>query len=350
MPEDGRERHPPPIHLLLTQEDDFPRSIQLSVRHDHEELDSELPEEPAEPPSSSPDPNIGRGSSMSTYSETNSCSPTPSVCRLGFSRTAIVDAKFPRIAFALRLKDTLQPSELSKDLFKEWLRTIPAMVEEVKVEAGFDSFSSLVIISLPIAMSLYVPKDPAVMCLGPITSPNRILEATILKTLLPGTDSEELQQFGIDDIKAVLAYEASVLLQELHSKPAFIYPETGASFDPTKMETEDDNIMGHKIIRGDVPDDSHPQTMKLQHIPKPPMIEAASLIASPAVGREKDDYWSHWSTMFPSTIKNITKLKLSKHAAATAILESAPPSFHGAFGVESHYNPDMSGYEPKETL
>jgi len=47
-------------------------------------------------------------------------------------------------------------------------------VDEVKVEAGFDSFSSLLIVSVPISLSIYVPRDPAVICLGPITSSNLI--------------------------------------------------------------------------------------------------------------------------------------------------------------------------------
>jgi hypothetical protein len=52
-------------------------------------------------------------------------------------------------------------------------------VDEVKVEAGFDSFSSLLIVSVPISLSIYVPRDPAVIRLGPITSSNLIRERDV---------------------------------------------------------------------------------------------------------------------------------------------------------------------------
>ena len=73
---------------------------------------------------------------------------------------------------AVRLRDKFQRGELSSDLFKEWLRNIPAAVEEVKVEAGFDSFSSLILFSIPISMSCYLPRDLAIIKLGPVTSSN----------------------------------------------------------------------------------------------------------------------------------------------------------------------------------
>jgi hypothetical protein len=51
---------------------------------------------------------------------------------------------------------------------------MPAIAEEVKVEAGFDSFSSLIILSIPITMSIFLPENRAIVSLGPITSPNKI--------------------------------------------------------------------------------------------------------------------------------------------------------------------------------
>jgi hypothetical protein len=51
---------------------------------------------------------------------------------------------------------------------------MPAVAEEVKTEAGFDSFSSLLVVSMPIWISAYLSYDPAVISLGPIKSSNRI--------------------------------------------------------------------------------------------------------------------------------------------------------------------------------
>jgi hypothetical protein len=43
-------------------------------------------------------------------------------------------------------------------------------------------------------------------------------------------------------------------------------------------------------------------------------------------------------------------LSTASTAFTRQFIEQRAATFHGAFGVESHYNPDMSGYEPKETL
>lgn len=78
----------------------------------------------------------------------------------------------PRILFAIRLKDSVLPQELSVDLFRDWLQNIPIAAEEVRVEAGFGSFSSIVIISLPVMLSIYLPRDPSIINIGPITTKN----------------------------------------------------------------------------------------------------------------------------------------------------------------------------------
>jgi hypothetical protein len=179
---DGTERHPPPIHLQLTQESRFPRSIQLSPSRKVSEQATSEGVNLRESSAFDPNPVVTRGSALSSLTRVESSpdlsppsgSNSPNCDHHIELSTPSLDTKVPRISFAIRLKDTFRPHELSKDLFKEWLRTIPALVDEVKVEAGFDSFSSLLIVSVPISLSIYVPRDPAVICLGPITSSNLI--------------------------------------------------------------------------------------------------------------------------------------------------------------------------------
>jgi hypothetical protein len=183
---DGTERHPPPIHLQLTQESRFPRSIQLSPSRKVSEQAFYEIIGLSESSTSHPDTGVTRGSSFSSPATVESasahCPSSSNVLNRDHTtelRTVPPETKVPRISFAIRLRDTFSPHELSKDLFKEWLRTIPALVDEVKVEAGFDSFSSLLIVSVPISLSIYVPRDPAVICLGPITSSNLIRERDV---------------------------------------------------------------------------------------------------------------------------------------------------------------------------
>jgi hypothetical protein len=55
---------------------------------------------------------------------------------------------------------------------------MPAIAEEVKIEAGFDSFSTLLIVSILFALSAYIPSHAAVLFLGPILSGNKIVDWT----------------------------------------------------------------------------------------------------------------------------------------------------------------------------
>jgi hypothetical protein len=69
------------------------------------------------------------------------------------------------LAFAVRLQDTFRPDEDVKNLFVEWLRGIPTLAKEVKIEVMFDSFSTFLIVSVPFKLSAYIPHVPAVTAL-----------------------------------------------------------------------------------------------------------------------------------------------------------------------------------------
>lgn len=48
------------------------------------------------------------------------------------------------------------------------------IAEQMKIEAAFDSFSSLLIVSVPMVLSAYLSFNPAIISLGPATSLNLI--------------------------------------------------------------------------------------------------------------------------------------------------------------------------------
>ncbi|KAK0099562.1 hypothetical protein ONS96_008063 [Cadophora gregata f. sp. sojae] len=152
--QNGDERAP--IYIPLTQEDSkYPRSIRLAVHKGSENGYSEPSFEVQHP----------------ERAGTTGISPTPSFLH----SSSTLPGEVPRMAFAIRLKDDFNVGDLSSDLFLQWLGNLPASVAEVKMEAGFHSFSSLLIVSVPICMSIYMPQDPAVISLGPITSFNQVL-------------------------------------------------------------------------------------------------------------------------------------------------------------------------------
>lgn len=141
----GTERHPAPVHLVLTRDSTYRSSIQLSPRRDRLKRTDESPTQIP-------------GATDSLNAQLSSASNRPK------------DEKVLRLALAIRLRSDLRGSELSTDLFTEWLRSMPMVAEQVKVEAGFDSFSALIVVSIPMSISGYLSSNPAVISLGPITS------------------------------------------------------------------------------------------------------------------------------------------------------------------------------------
>lgn len=76
----------------------------------------------------------------------------------------------PRALFMIRFQEDVRAEDLSIELFREWLRSIPAAAEEVVIEAAFKSFSTMIFVSLPLSMTSYIPSSHAINFLGPVRS------------------------------------------------------------------------------------------------------------------------------------------------------------------------------------
>jgi hypothetical protein len=174
LPEDGAgtERHPPPIHLVLSNDSKFRRSIHLARRLSRgssgtkpstlEANEAPLEENNTRKPSETSS-TLDKGEDHKDESISSSTNEIRTL------------KEVPRLALAIRFNENLRLEDLSTDLFIEWLRTMPVVAQQVRVEAGFDSFSSLLIVSIPISLSAYLSYNPAVSCLGPITSSNLVV-------------------------------------------------------------------------------------------------------------------------------------------------------------------------------
>jgi hypothetical protein len=175
LPEDeqGTERHPAPIHLVLTNDSQHKRSIHLSKRRILLPLEKEPNQLPAIQNLQTVVGENGEAHSSvvtntSVFSEDAASSREASPC-------FTLGTKIPRLALAIRFHESFQADEMTTLLFTEWLKEFPVIAEQVRVEARFDSFSSLLIISIPIALFAFLPAALSVIPLGPITSVNRIL-------------------------------------------------------------------------------------------------------------------------------------------------------------------------------
>ncbi|KAH7378069.1 hypothetical protein BKA64DRAFT_687860 [Cadophora sp. MPI-SDFR-AT-0126] len=175
--EDSRYKKAP-VHLVLSQNLDHPRSIRLS----------KLPEE-----NGSPAPTVSQhqvsstlnassnilqihGATKSTSGESDNVSNASPLSRnLSPSSSATSVAPlplYPRLLFSIRVTEDVKPNDLCPDLFSDWLRQIPISASLVRVEAGFASDSTLIMCSIPAAMVGYLPAHPAIVLLGSIRSQN----------------------------------------------------------------------------------------------------------------------------------------------------------------------------------
>jgi hypothetical protein len=80
---------------------------------------------------------------------------------------------------AVRFAETISVKDLSSKYFADWLRTVPAEVAEVIIEAGFICDSTLLLVSLPISMWTYLSDNPAIIPLGRINSSNLLAPKSV---------------------------------------------------------------------------------------------------------------------------------------------------------------------------
>ncbi|KAM0125972.1 hypothetical protein ACHAO1_010337 [Botrytis cinerea] len=154
MPE-GRELQKAPLHVVLTQNQALPSSIQLSVtpKPKPESMTLQSPLQSL----GSPSPNSFASNERTDSDQDSDSSPISSLLS--------ADEQFPRILLSVRLKEDMVP-ELSADLFSEWLRMMPVVANSITVEAGFSSFSTLILVSMPTPIWVCLGKNPAFNLVG----------------------------------------------------------------------------------------------------------------------------------------------------------------------------------------
>ncbi|KAH7348510.1 hypothetical protein BKA65DRAFT_500745 [Rhexocercosporidium sp. MPI-PUGE-AT-0058] len=106
----------------------------------------------------------------------------------------------PRALFLVRFIEDIPTEDLSVELFKDWISSCPAAVAEIRIEASYKCFSTLVFITVPLAMQAYMPKDPAIMALGPVNS--SIILHNTLKNTLQQVQEEKTREFNPEKFKA----------------------------------------------------------------------------------------------------------------------------------------------------
>jgi hypothetical protein len=108
----------------------------------------------------------------------------------------MTESRVPRLAFDIRLREDLKSHQLSH-----------VVAEEVKIEAGFESFSSLVVLSVPMSLMAYLPTHSALILLRPVTSCNKLL------SLVPDTAGFFNYLSPRDKVNERDIYDAALFLQ-----------------------------------------------------------------------------------------------------------------------------------------
>ena len=75
----------------------------------------------------------------------------------------------PKVVISLSLKEDQM---LYTDTWVDWIRSVPALVKYAKVEGTYKSGSTLLVLSIPVAVWDLLPKDPAISFIGFIKSSN----------------------------------------------------------------------------------------------------------------------------------------------------------------------------------
>ena len=169
--EDSRHKKAP-VHLVLSQDHRLPRSITLSAKRPPQSSRNTVPAaENINPWNQNPREPLGSISSSSQSSGDGGISPFSSDTASSSTSRSLLP-EYPRLLFSIRISEYIKPRELSTELFADWLRTLPIAAKSIRVEAGFASDSTLLMVSMPVGLLQYLSKDPAIMVLGTIKSSN----------------------------------------------------------------------------------------------------------------------------------------------------------------------------------
>ncbi|KAE9364287.1 hypothetical protein N431DRAFT_421152 [Stipitochalara longipes BDJ] len=174
LPVKAAELRKPPIHLVLTQDHRLPRSITLSTKRPPLEDTSYRPGLITTTYDSSYDAYASEesGSSLEDIGAASSLSPSSS--DVTSSATSVSQLpEYPRLLFSIRISEDIKPGDLSTELLTDWLSTLPIEAKSIRIEAGFASDSTLLIVSMPIALLGYMPYDPAITLIGTTRSNNQ---------------------------------------------------------------------------------------------------------------------------------------------------------------------------------
>ena len=135
----------------------------------------------------------------------------------------------PKVLISLSLEED---QSLDKDAWVDWMRSVPALVKYTKVDGIFKSSSTLLVLSIPVALWDLLPKDPAISFIGFVNSSN-----LLCNSLPPLVGSHESIKTKAETLSST--YTRSLLLaMDARDKVSFPFYPTLLNFDfvPTILQ------------------------------------------------------------------------------------------------------------------
>lgn len=207
------ERRNTPVYVLLANEGK-PRSIELTPlkRCEMSKSDALLSGPLYTPPDSDEDVEM---------SEVPDGNTTPS-SQLSNSLTAVCpEDRYPKVIISVALEED---QLLHTRDWCEWLKSVPAIVKFARVQGIYKSYSTLVIMTIPVAIWDLIPADPAIAFLGFVKSENLLSSSE-----LPGSEVACLQPSHHSlSVERESKFSVSIGINDRICK-AFIHPESPSS-------------------------------------------------------------------------------------------------------------------------
>jgi ankyrin repeat protein len=238
-----------PVYLILSQNSDLPRSIRLSSHSkmmqksggcaSTTDLSNIIP--PTCQDTTQISNSLAGNISSSEESDAKDISPlsldtSPPSSMKSMSQLP----EYPRLLFSIRIDEDVKPGELSAELFTDWLREIPVVASLVRVEAGFASDSTLLMVSMPATMLAYLSANPAITLLGTmrsrnlLTLPTKGLQAATESSACNDTNTQSKEEtprsFG-----STIPRDSSTSLQ--NQRVATTIQGSGHSVSPTRVNS-----------------------------------------------------------------------------------------------------------------
>lgn len=135
----------------------------------------------------------------------------------------------PKVLISLSLEED---QSLHMDTWVDWIRSVPALIRYTKVDGIFKSSSTLLVLSIPVALWDLLPKDPAISFIGFVNSSN------LLCNSLPPLDaSHESIKTKAETPKSTLI-RSPLLAMNARDKVSFPFYRTLSNFDfvPTILQ------------------------------------------------------------------------------------------------------------------